>query len=123
MNPQNYPATPPTGTVLAPLLADLLDGQTCTLHGRPLTIRAAVEHGNELVISTAEPTGHQGGPGPDPADVDALRDLLDLTAGFRDNDQRARYLLSCDWMQDRAARPASVAAPTTHRARFMAVTA
>ncbi|WP_372733575.1 hypothetical protein [Nocardioides sp.] len=38
---------------------------------------------------------------PDQADVDALRDLLDLMADFPDNDQRARYLLTCNWMRDR----------------------
>ncbi len=36
---------------------------------------------------------------PEQADVDGLRHVLDLMAGFRDNDQRARYLLSCDWMR------------------------
>jgi hypothetical protein len=38
---------------------------------------------------------------PEPADVDALRHLLDLMADFSDNDQRARYLLSSNWMRDR----------------------
>lgn len=38
------------------------------------------------------------------ADVDELRALLDLMAEFRDNDQRARYLLSSNWMRDRLAR-------------------
>lgn len=37
---------------------------------------------------------------PDQADVDALRGLLDLMVNFRDNDQRARYLLSSNWMRD-----------------------
>jgi len=36
-------------------------------------------------------------------DVDALRDLLDLLENFSSNDQRARYLLSCNWMRDRGA--------------------
>jgi hypothetical protein len=40
---------------------------------------------------------------PEQVDVDALRELLDLLDGFRDNDQRARYLLSCNWMRDRGA--------------------
>lgn len=38
---------------------------------------------------------------PDQADVDALRGLLDLMVNFRDNDQRARYLLSSNWLRDR----------------------
>ena len=41
--------------------------------------------------------------GPDQADVDALRGLLDLMADFPDNDQRARYLLTCNWMRDKLA--------------------
>jgi hypothetical protein len=40
---------------------------------------------------------------PDQSDVDALRELLDLMVNFPDNDQRARYLLSCNWMRDRDA--------------------
>lgn len=40
---------------------------------------------------------------PDQADVDALRELLDLMENFSDNDQRARYLLTCDWMRTRVA--------------------
>lgn len=45
---------------------------------------------------------------PDPADVDALRDLLELTEGFADNDQRARYLLSSNWLRDRGAAAAAL---------------
>lgn len=41
---------------------------------------------------------------PDPADVDDLRDLLDLMADFPSNDQRARFLLTCNWMRDRDTR-------------------
>jgi len=37
---------------------------------------------------------------PDPADVAALTYLLDLMANFPSNEQRARYLLSCNWMRD-----------------------
>lgn len=44
---------------------------------------------------------------PEQADVDALRDLLDLMENFPSNDQRARYLLSCDWMRDRGAQAAA----------------
>lgn len=40
-------------------------------------------------------------PGPDPADVEAVTYLLDLMANFPSNEQRARYLLSCNWMRDR----------------------
>jgi hypothetical protein len=42
-------------------------------------------------------------PGPNQDDVDAVRELLDLMAGFADNDQRARYLLTSNWMRDRGA--------------------
>lgn len=34
---------------------------------------------------------------PHPAQVAALRELLDLLEGFADNDQRARYVLNSDW--------------------------
>ena len=37
---------------------------------------------------------------PDPADVEALTNLLDLMVNFPSNEQRARYLLSCNWMRD-----------------------
>lgn len=54
---------------------------------------------------------------PDQSDVDALRVLLDLMADFPDNDQRARYLLSSNWMRDRgaaaAARHHAPSPPTT----------
>lgn len=40
-----------------------------------------------------------GAGSPDQSDVDQLRTLLDLMANFPDNDQRARYLLSSNWMQ------------------------
>lgn len=36
-------------------------------------------------------------------DVDAVRELLDAMANFSGNDQRARYLLSSNWMRDRMA--------------------
>jgi len=38
---------------------------------------------------------------PEQSDVDALRDLLDLMEKFESNDERARYLLSSEWMRDR----------------------
>ncbi|HET9871415.1 MAG TPA: hypothetical protein VFP89_02300 [Propionibacteriaceae bacterium] len=40
---------------------------------------------------------------PDPDDVAALRSILDLTVNFADNDQRARYILSSNWLRDRGA--------------------
>lgn len=43
-------------------------------------------------------------PAPERADVDALRAVLDLMTDFADNDQRARYLLSSNWMRERLAR-------------------
>lgn len=42
-------------------------------------------------------------PGPNQADVDVVRDLLDAMENYSDNDQRARYLLTSDWMRDRGA--------------------
>lgn len=41
---------------------------------------------------------------PTPSDVDSLRDLLDMMddCSFGSNDQRARYLLSSNWMRGRA---------------------
>jgi hypothetical protein len=34
---------------------------------------------------------------PDSRDVEALTELLDLTDSFISNEQRARYLLTCNW--------------------------
>ncbi len=45
--------------------------------------------------------------GPPQADVDALRHLLDIAATFSDNDQRARFILTSNWMRDRDRRLAS----------------
>jgi len=42
-------------------------------------------------------------------DVDALRELLDLMVNFPSNDQRARYLLSSNWLRDY--RPSSEITP------------
>ena len=36
-------------------------------------------------------------PLPHPSEVAELAHLLDITANFRDNHQRARYLLSSNW--------------------------
>lgn len=56
---------------------------------------------------------------PDSDDVAALRHLLDMMGNFPSNDQRARYLLTCDWMRDRgavaAARAGEIAADIEHR--------
>lgn len=38
--------------------------------------------------------------GPNQSEVDKLRELLDLMDGFSDNDQRARFLLSSNWLRD-----------------------
>lgn len=46
--------------------------------------------------------------GPDPADVAALTELLDLFDGFSSNEQRARYLLTCNGMRDRGAAAANL---------------
>lgn len=54
--------------------------------------------------------------GPEQADVDALRGLLDLMADFPDNDQRARFLLTSNWMRQRGA------AAAEHNARSLAAT-
>jgi cytochrome c-type biogenesis protein CcmH/NrfG len=51
-------------------------------------------------VTYALPTS---GPGPDQRDVDAVRQLLDDMDALDDNDQRARYLLSSDWMRTRGA--------------------
>ena len=48
-----------------------------------------------------EPAGSVEWRQPDQADVDAIRELLDLMVNFSSNDQRARFLLSCNWMRDR----------------------
>lgn len=44
---------------------------------------------------------------PAQSDVDALRELLDLLGNFSDNDQRARYVLSSNWLRDNGARLAA----------------
>lgn len=48
-------------------------------------------------MHTTPPTG------PDPRDVQQLTALLDLISDFPSNEQRARYLLTCNWMRDRGA--------------------
>jgi hypothetical protein len=39
----------------------------------------------------------------DPRDVDQLRELLDTMAKFSSNDQRARFLLTSNWIRERGA--------------------
>ncbi|MFW6598159.1 hypothetical protein ACOCHS_06475 [Propionibacteriaceae bacterium Y2011] len=60
--------------------------------------------------------------GPNPTDVAELRDLLDLMGNFTSNDQRARYLLTSDWLRNNGARLAeeSHAALAELRARAQA---
>lgn len=41
------------------------------------------------------------------ADIAQLRELLDLMTDFPSNDQRARYLLSSNWMRQRGAAAAA----------------
>lgn len=41
--------------------------------------------------------------GPDGGHVRELTELLDLLSGFSSNEQRARYLLSSNWMRDHGA--------------------
>lgn len=48
--------------------------------------------------------------GPRQCDVDALRAILDALADFTDNDQRARYILSSNWLRDHGAAAATHAA-------------
>jgi hypothetical protein len=38
--------------------------------------------------------------GPDERDVAELTYLLDIMGNFSSNEQRARYLLSCNWMRE-----------------------
>lgn len=44
---------------------------------------------------------------PSQEDVDQLRELLDLMESFASNDQRARYLLTSNWLRDRGAAAAA----------------
>jgi hypothetical protein len=60
---------------------------------------------------------------PDPQDVEQLTDLLDLMADFPSNEQRARYLLTCNWMRGRNAAGRHVnskAAAAAHYTRLAA---
>ncbi len=49
------------------------------------------------------PSAQAASTNPHETDVDVVRGLLDLMADFSDNDQRARYLLSSNWLRDRGA--------------------
>jgi len=44
---------------------------------------------------------------PDSGDVAELTRLLDLLAEFPSNEQRARFLLTCNWMVERGAQAAA----------------
>lgn len=50
--------------------------------------------------------------GPHPADVAELTQLLDLMCDFPSNEQRARYLLSSNWMRERGVAAAERARET-----------
>ena len=72
-----------------------------------------IPHHSPLIGGGARPddTDSQGrrpvsGQLPDIDDVHALTQLLDIMANFPSNEQRARYLLTCDWMRDRDAQTA-----------------
>jgi hypothetical protein len=45
---------------------------------------------------------------PDSGDVAALTSLLDLMRDFPSNEQRARYLLTSDWLRERGAEAARI---------------
>lgn len=49
--------------------------------------------------------------------VDGLRELLDLIESFPSNDQKARFLLSSNWMRDHGAEVASDAVARLAAAR------
>lgn len=49
------------------------------------------------------------------ADVDALRHLLDISANFDSNDQIARFILTSNWLRDRAI---GVPQPSTNTYRY-----
>ncbi len=57
---------------------------------------------------------------PDPIDVAALTDLLDMLEHAPSNEQRARYLLSCNWMIERGATASANAAHALAEARWRA---
>ncbi len=59
----------------------------------------------DVVAAAAATTSFGCGPVGD--DVDAVCGLLDLMEQFADNDQRARYLLSSNWLRDRGAAAAA----------------
>lgn len=56
--------------------------------------------GDTTVGDEAGPGSRIGEPVPRQAHVDALRDLLALMEGYSCNDQRARFLLSSDFLRD-----------------------
>lgn len=60
-------------------------------------------HQAEEMAPHAGPGGPSSVTSPGPDDVAQLTDLLDLIASFESNEQRARFLLSSNWMRDRGA--------------------
>lgn len=63
-------------------------------------LATATEKGEEL-------QGAKAARLPEASDVAALTALLDMMANFPSNEQRARYLLSSNWMRDRGAAAAA----------------
>lgn len=64
--------------------------------------RAPIDH-----VPTAAELAEQRPAGPDPDDVTALTELLELLDGYATTEQRARYLLSSNWLRDRGAAAAA----------------
>ena len=64
-------------------------------------------YGQSWACEESERVGGEVVTGPDQGDVDQLRELLDLMVDFPSNDQRARFLLSSNWLRDRDARVVS----------------
>ena len=62
-----------------------------------LQVSVGARREEEIVTATTQAS-------PEQADVDSLRVLLDDMANFADNDQRARFLLSSNWMRERLGR-------------------
>lgn len=66
------------------------------------TAADAVDLARDLIRAARWMDGPAESWAPAQDDVDALRGLLDLMSSFSSNDQRARYLLSSDWMRGRS---------------------
>ncbi|WP_181641448.1 hypothetical protein, partial [Nocardioides massiliensis] len=71
---------------------------------KPIRMTAAEARTTALsLLLTAQVLDGQDTSAPEQSDVDAVRELLDLMETFSDNDQRARYLLTSNWLRDRGA--------------------